>query len=335
MAAAYQDYYQTLGVQRSATAEDLQRAYRGLARKFHPDVNKEAGAERRFKDINEAYEVLKDPEKRKLYDELGSNWKQGQDFRSPPHYRSQPGGGSRSWPGGQGGPDSGVGDFSEFFESLFGGRAGGGFSGGDEFAEAMRGNRRQHGRSRSRAGQTHETDIRISLIDAFRGAMRQIQLEVSDARGRVSTRTIDVRIPPGTTDGSVIRLSGQGGPGAGGGAAGDLLLRVAIDPDARFTIDPSSKHDLQTIVRIAPWEAVLGAKVSVSTLEGDIMVSIPPGAQSEQRLRIRGRGLPKKGGEQGDLYVQLRVVTPTNVTSDERVLYEQLARGSNFDPRAT
>ena len=335
MPAKFHDYYQVLGVQRTATADEIQRAYRDLARKYHPDMNKEKGAEERFKEIGEAYEVLKDADKRKRYDTLGANWKHGQDFQPPP-----------GWGGGGGRPgnvrvdfgENGGADFSDFFESLFGGSRGrSGFGGSDPFAEAMRGGgggrSARHARSRSRQGQSHEAEITIPLRDAFSGGTRQITLTSADEEGNQSQKSYDVRIPPGVTDGSVIRLGGQGGPGIGGGDAGDLLLTIRIAPDPRFRIDPTTKHDLLTTLPIAPWEAALGAKVHVETLSGEITVTIPPGSQSGQKLRIRGKGLPKKSGDPGDLFAELKIVVPRTLSTDERVLYERLRDGSNFDPR--
>lgn len=337
MTAKFQDYYQILGVERGASADDIQKAYRTLARKYHPDVNKESGAEARFKEIGEAYEVLKDPEKRKRYDLLGANYKHGQEFRPPP------GGG---WPGGGGrrvnvdfGGAGGGADFSEFFESIFGGMAGG-MGGGhgfdaDEFVQASRGNggRAQRGRPRPRAGETHEVDITVSLSDVYHRATRQVAITSTDQRGNSEQKTYDVKIPAGITDGSVIRLSGQGSPGVGGGPAGDLMLRIHIAPDTRFRIDPSDPHTLITVLPISPWEAALGAKVPVPTLDQEILMTIPPGSQSGQKLRIRGKGLPKKHSEHGDLFVELRVQVPRTLTEDERVLYERLRDASNFDPR--
>lgn len=335
MSTKFRDYYQTLGVSRTATAEEIQRAYRSLARKHHPDVNKEAGAEKQFKEISEAYEVLKDPEKRKRYDALGENWRQGQEFTPPPGW-----GGSGARPGRAGGGvkfDFGNGaegaDFSDFFESLFGG---GGFgSSRDPFAEAMRSGA-QTGRSRAprpRQGQTHEAEITISLREAYLGGTRQIALTEESPDGQQTQRTYDVRIPPGVTEGSTIRLSGQGGAGIGGGTAGDLLLRVHLAHDPKFRLDPDNKHDVITTVPIAPWEAVLGAKIPVDTLDGEIVMTLPPGSQSGQRLRVRGKGLPRKGETPGDLYAELRIVVPRQPHPDERAMWEQLAQKSNFDAR--
>lgn len=342
MTARYQDYYQTLGVERSASAEDIQRAYRSQARKYHPDVNKESGAEKRFKEISEAYEVLKDPEKRKLYDQLGANWKQGQEFRPPPGWNGSGGPRARRQSygpmggmGGMGGGDEA--DFSEFFESIFGGFSGGGGVGGmpsDDFVEAMRSGSRAS-RTRSRAGQTHEVEITIALADAYHCASRQINLTTTDERGAQSSRTFDIRIPPGITEGGVVRLGGQGGSGVSGGPAGDVLLRVHIASDPRFKIDPNTKHDLLTTLRISPWEAALGASVPVTTMEGEVRVTVPAGSQSGQKLRIRGKGLPKKSGEHADLLAEIKIVVPRTLNPDEHALFQKLAETSNFDPRAT
>lgn len=344
MSTTYHDYYQTLGVERTASADDIQRAYRGLARKFHPDVCKEAGAEKKFKEVAEAYEVLKDPEKRKLYDQLGGNWKAGQEFRPPPGW----GGGVGNGGGSRGGHRSHAGrsrqqsaaDFSDFFESLFGGAAGvggmggmgGGWTGEDEEHDDYR-SRTRHAHSRTRNGADIEGEITISLADAFHGQTRQINLETSDRRGSVSTRSIDVRIPPGIADGSVIRLAGQGQSGTNGGESGDVLLKVRIAPDERFKIDPQNKHDLQTTLAISPWEAALGAKVTLKTFSGEVTVTVPAGSQSGQKLRIRGKGLPRKAGEHGDLLAELKIMVPRNPNSDEKALFEKLSIVSNFNPR--
>lgn len=352
MTAKFQDYYQSLGVQRSASADDIQSAYRKLARKYHPDVSKEPGADAKFKEINEAYEVLKDPEKRKRYDALGANWKQGQEFRPPQGW-----GGRSAGPGGRrvhvdfGG--GGGGDFSEFFESIFGGGMGGmGGMDHDDFAEAMRGGRpggaggrasRKNHRAQQQ-GRTQEAEISIPLADAFHGATRRITLSTTDEMGEESTRSYEVRIPAGVTEGSTIRLPGQGGEGFGGGPAGDLLLRVSIAADPRFRIDPEHKHNLHTTLNIAPWEAALGARVHLATVDGEITITIPPGSQSGQKLRIKGKGLPTRaksdgsGGAaatHGDLFAELRIVTPRTLTDEQKALWEQLAAASNFDARAS
>lgn len=355
MTAKYQDYYEILGVQRSATGEEIQRAYRKLAREFHPDVNKSPEAEKRFKQIGEAYEVLKDPQKRKMYDQLGSNWKAGQDFDPSTvggAWGGRAGGGSggrRVWTssGGSGGMGGmGGADFSEFFEALFG--QGGFGAGGIDFEEMARGagaaggaggarSHAAHGHRAARSGgarqgATHEADITISLADAYHRATRSVTLETTDAHGQTSSRTYDVRIPPGVEDGTVIRLSGQGGAGAHGGAAGDLLLRLHFAPDASFRVEPGTQN-LVTTVAVAPWEAALGGKVSVRTLDQDVLVTIPAGSQSGQKLRIRGKGLPNKNGEHADLLVELKIVVPRTLNDEERRLYEELARVSNFRAR--
>lgn len=327
MSVKYQDYYQTLGVARSASADEIQRAYRKLARQYHPDVNKDPAAHEKFKQISEAYEVLKDPEKRKLYDQLGANWKAGQDFRPPPGWqgRAQRGGG-----GGGGGVEFDFGgfggegaDFSEFFESIFGGGMAGGFG---RAGAGMGGAGRA--RPRPRQGQTHETSVTISLWEAVHGTTRSISVERPEDGG---SRTYDVKIPAGTTDGSVIRLAGQGSPGMFGGEPGDLLLRVQVAPDPRFRVQG---RDLVTQVPITPSEAVLGAKVPVEAMDGELVVTIPPGSQSGQRLRVRGKGLPGRGtATAGDLYVELRIVVPKEPSEEERSLYEQIANTSNFRPR--
>jgi curved DNA-binding protein len=346
MTAKFQDYYQSLGVERGATPDEIQGAYRKLARKYHPDVNKEAEAEHKFKEINEAYEVLKDPEKRKRYDALGANWKQGQEFRPPPGWGGRTGGGPRHVRvdfGGQGG-----GDFSEFFESIFGG---GGFD-SDDFVEAMRGGGRTGARGRRnnrhpphpQPGRTQEAEIMIPLTDAFHGGTRRITLSSTDEAGNETTRNFEVKIPPGVTEGSAIRLSGQGGEGIGGGPAGDLLLRIRIAPDPRFHIDPEHKHNLITTLAITPWEAALGAKVHLATLDGEITITIPPGSQSGQKLRIKGKGLPHRAGPQGDgeppptrgdLFAELKITVPRSLSDDEKAAWEALAKASNFDPRSS
>jgi curved DNA-binding protein len=347
MTAKFQDYYQALGVQRGASGDEIQAAYRKLARKYHPDVSKEPGADAKFKEIGEAYEVLKDPDKRKRYDALGANWKQGQEFRTPSGW----GGAGGAGPGGRrvnvdfGGSGGGA-DFSEFFESIFGGGMGAGGMGGmdqDDFAEAMRGHRgraaRRGGRHVPQAGRTQEAEITISLSDAYHGAARHITLTSTDEDGNESSKSFEVRIPAGVTDGAAIRLSGQGGEGVGGGPAGDLHLRVHIAPDPRFRIDPDHKHNLIATLNIAPWEAALGGKVPLATIDGEITITIPPGSQSGQKLRIKGKGMPYRsktdGATHGDLYAELRITTPRQLTDEEKALWEQLAKGSNFNPRAT
>lgn len=312
--ASFQDYYSVLGVSKKATQEEIQRAYRKLARKYHPDINKAGDAEEKFKQINEAYVVLGDPEKRAKYDQLGSGW-DGQ-FANQPY---------------QGGDNvrfhftnADAGQFSEFFQNLFGG-GGWGLSGEHE----LRG-----GGVRRRRGRDHEAAINITLADAYHGAKKSVELERleegSDGRPARTRRTYDVTIPRGVTDGSLIRLSGQGGSGSGGGEAGDLFLRVNIIPDSRFNLDG---HNLTTLIEISPWEAALGAKVHITTIDGRINLTIPPGTQSGQSLRVRGKGMPIAPGRFGDLLVHVRIVVPKHLSARERQLFEALSKESRFDPR--
>jgi len=299
----FRDYYQVLGVQRGASDADIKKAYRKAARKFHPDVSKEANAEDKFKQVQEAYEVLKDPEKRSAYDRLGENWRQGDQFRPPPDWAQ---------------PQRGAGadvemdpeQFSDFFESLFGGRRMGGFGAGT--GRAPRGGRDQHAR------------IEIELEDAYRGATRTLELQQGDR-----SRTVRVTIPPGVTEGQQLRLAGQGEPARDGGPAGDLYLEVATRPHRLYQV---SARDVTVTVPIAPWESALGATITVPTLGGSVEMRVPAGAQTGQKLRLRGRGLP--GNPPGDEYVQLRLVTPPADTPQARELYEQMRRELPFDPRA-
>lgn len=307
----YKDYYKIMGVGRDATSEEIKRAYRKLARKYHPDVSTEPDAEEKFKEVAEAYAVLGDEEKRKAYDELGSNWQQGQDFRPPP-----------DWDGGgfefhAGGPGGGA-DFSDFFEELFRGMHGG--PGGRARGVRMRG-RDEHAR------------IAIDLEDAFHGATRTLNLRVHepDAQGRVHarTRTLNVRIPKGVRPGQHIRLSGQGSPGLGGGEAGDLLLEVTFNPHRLYGVEGK---DLSLRLPIAPWEAALGATVRVPTPTGAVELKVPPGSTGGQRLRLKGRGLP--GRSAGDLYARLEVVAPPARTAEDKEFYRRMAEAFDFDPRA-
>jgi len=331
----YQDYYQILGVPRDATADDIKKAYRKLSKQFHPDRNKDQGAEDQFKKVGEAYQVLGDVEKRQKYDQLGRGFRQGQDFQAPPGFQQG------AWQGVQfdfdgafardAGPMSG---FSDFFESLFGGSG-----------ARPRGNPRPRANpyaddARPPAGDDREHELTITLEDAFFGATRTITLTTTNTSGdggrQQERRSFDVKIPPGTTAGTRIRLKGQGAPGRFGGGAGDLYLKVALAPHPRFTVD---EHDLRTVLKLAPHEAALGAKVPLATLDGEITLTIPAGSQSGRTLRVRNRGLPKKASskgeaERGDLHVELRIAVPTELSGDERALYEQLRDRSRFDPRA-
>jgi curved DNA-binding protein len=307
MAVGYRDYYEALGVPRDASEEDIRRAYRRLARQNHPDVNKDPEAEQRFKEISEAYEVLRDPEKRARYDRLGSNWRVGQDVSGDPGFddvRVDFGGADF------GGADFG-GDFSDLFEGLFGGRARGG-----------RRTRRGGSDGFSARGADQEAVLELSLDEAARGGRRSITLG--------DGRDYEVDIPPGAVDGQRIRLAGEGAAGLGGGTPGDLYLRVRVRPHPRFRVEG---RDLYTDLPVAPWEAALGAEVEVGTLDGRARVKVPAGSSCGRRLRLRGEGLPGPGGKSGDLYAEVKIVVPKKLSRDERKLFEQLAEKSKFDPR--
>jgi curved DNA-binding protein len=340
MAVKFQDYYNTLGVERTASQEEIQKTYRKLARKYHPDVSKEPGAEDKFKQVTEAYEVLKDPEKRKKYDTLGPNWQAGEDFTPPPgwqqgapfEFRQSYGGtgefdmgGFRSG-GGLGGGGLGGGGFSDFFDMLFGeGRAGSGRRPGGARTEAG---------SWSMRGQDIEADLTISLEEAYRGTSKALSLQAiepgPDGTPRQTTKQLNVTIPAGVTQGTRIRLAGQGSPGIGKGPAGDLYLRIHIAPHPVFQLDG---YNLLVTVPVAPWEAALGAKVDVPTLDSPVKMTIPPGTESGRRFRLRGKGLPKGRDERGDLYATVQISVPKTLTSEERELFEQLAQRSSFNPR--
>jgi curved DNA-binding protein len=320
----YRDYYQMLGVGRTATAEEVKKAYRKLARKYHPDVSKEANAEERFKQVQEAYEVLKDPEKRAAYDQLGSEWKQGQQFKPPPGWAS--GFEFRGAPGAERGPGGGASfefeagdgrDFSDFFSSLFGGGA------ESPFAEG----------GRRRGGRDHHARVDIDLAEAFAGATRTLDLrrpQVSkDGHVELATHTVRVSIPAGVVDGQLIRLAGQGESAPGGGRPGDLYLEVHLRPDRLYTLEG---RDVTLTLPVAPWEAALGGSVTVPTLGGSVELRIPAGSQSGSKLRLRGRGLP--GQPPGDQYVVIKVVLPAASSPQARALYEQMQRDLAFDPRA-
>ena len=327
MAVKFRDYYEILGIKRAASQTEVQRAYRKLARKYHPDVNKASSAEDKFKEINEAYEVLKDPEKRKLYDQLGPNWRSGQDFRPPPGWESQHDfgrGGARQTEFEWGGP----GGFSDFFETLFGGRGYRQARGGATPGAFGRGTVWRQ------AGADQETTIRISLEEAFRGGTKPIvlQSQVINPQGQleVQERRYDIKIPPGILPGQRIRLSGQGQEGTGGGPRGDLYLKVEIESHPVFEI---KGRDLYMDVPVTPWEAVLGSEVRFSTISGNIDLKIPPGTQSGQKLRLRAKGMPNPKGTPGDLYAKVIVKVPVHPSEKERELFEELRKSSSFNPR--
>ena len=332
MAVQFQDYYETLGVSRSASQDDIQKAYRKLARKYHPDVNKSKEAEEKFKKINEANEVLKDPEKRQKYDALGANWQAGQDFTPPPGFDgwqqwSGPSGGGTHYRFRSGSSDFGgfgQGGFSDFFEGLFGQMGGTGRTSGGERPSWWAGR-----------GQDHEADITISLEEAHCGVSKTVALQMQDlgpgGSSRHAPKRYEVKIPAGVSDGDRIRLAGQGGGSRERGQqAGDLFLRVRIAPHAKFRVDGS---DINIEVPVAPWEAALGAKVEVPTLDGRIKLTIPPGTQGGQRFRSRGKGLRNKGGGRGDLYTIVQIAIPKDLSSQEKELFQALEKQSSFKPR--
>ncbi|MGA0059867.1 MAG: DnaJ C-terminal domain-containing protein [Planctomycetota bacterium] len=313
MSVQFKDYYEILGVDRKATPDQIKQAYRQLARKYHPDVSKEPDAVTRFQEINEAHEVLKDPEKRARYDTLGAGYANGQSFEPPPGF----GGGGMHFDF-----QGGSADVSDFFSMLFG--RGGGFGGGPGFQDPFRG---VGGRSRSGRGEDLEAELTLTLAELARGDAQPVTLTGQDG----TRRTFEVRIPPGTTDGTRVRLGGQGGPGVGpAGRPGDLFLRVRLERDPRFEIDGT---DLRTQVAVAPWEAALGALVEVESLDGVVALKIPAGCDGGQTLRLRGLGLPRGGGIRGDLLVRVRIVTPKGLTDEEKRLFEELRDRSGFRPR--
>jgi curved DNA-binding protein len=330
MGPEFKDYYAILGVARGASADDIKKAFRQLARKYHPDVAKDKrAAEDKFKEINEAYEVLGNPDNRKKYDALGANWKQGAGSQPPPGWEAFGGGGRRRKRRSAGGGDGaefqfGGTGFSDFFGQFFGGRGAGAFQ---PFGEQTHGGARFANR-----GADVEGDLAVSLDEVLNGSVRPISFRrVNSRTGETESHSFKVRIPAGVQEGQLIRVAGKGEAGTGGGGAGDLLLRVRLSPHPDFTPQGS---DLVTEVDLAPWEAVLGTTVSVPTLGGGVGVRIPAGTSSGQQLRVRGQGLPTgRDAERGDLYVKLHVKVPLQVTDKERGLWEKLAAISSFRPR--
>ncbi len=311
----YKDYYQTLGVNRDAKPEEIKRAYRKLARKYHPDVSSEPDAEAQFKEIGEAYEVLRDEKKRAAYDNLGMNWRAGEEFTPPPGWEPGPGFGA--------GFSSAGFDFSDFFEELFGGGRGqrhGGFEGFDPFS----GHRHARARAGTR-GRDESVRVRIPLNDAYHGTERSLEIEESSGR----RRKLKVKIPAGVTSGQRIRLSGQGAQGTNGGRAGDMYLEVELEPHPVYRVDG---RDIHMDLPITPWEAALGATVKVPTLGGKFDLKIPPGSQSGRQMRVRGKGLGQK--DKGDLYVRLQIVTPKADSAAAKSLYEKMAKELAFNPRS-
>src|ERR1700746_1358590 len=313
MAVQFRDYYETLGVSKTATEDEIRSAFRKLARKYHPDVAKDKkAAEEKFKQINEAYEVLSDPEKRKKYDQLGADWNQPGGFRPPSGWGAQqPGGGFYQYGGTDGGVEFEFGGtgFSDFFEAFFGGGRGrsafGGFGGRAATAER---------------GADVEADIMVTLEEALNGSTRTVSLRRA---GSDKVEQYQVKIPRGVREGQRIRLRGQGEAGARGGTSGDLFLRVRLARHPDFSVEGS---DLIHEVRIQPWQAVLGSELLVPTPEGKVRLKIPPGMQGGQRFRLRERGLPGASGKRGDLYVVAQINVPKKITERERELWIELAK---------
>ncbi|MDW3095776.1 MAG: DnaJ C-terminal domain-containing protein [Gammaproteobacteria bacterium] len=298
----YKDYYKILGVERGASEDEIKKSYRRLARKYHPDVSKEPDAEKRFKELGEAYEVLKDAQKRQSYDQLGANWKAGQDFNPPPGWEQAGFGGF----GNHGGSFDNASGFSDFFESMFGGGFGQSTGAGHH--------------SFQQAGHDQTASINVSIRDAFNGANRTIRL--------AGGKSLQVKIPKGISSGKKIRLSGQGSPGINGGPNGDLYLEVSVVNDAEFEVEGK---DVYVNVNIAPWEAALGEKVPVSTLDGQVEIKIPANSKSGRKMRLTGKGMP--GRPAGDLYVRLNIVTPPASNDEEKDFYKQMKNKFSFNPR--
>jgi curved DNA-binding protein len=314
MAVQFRDYYETLGVPKTATDDEIKSAFRKLARKYHPDVAKDKKtAEEKFKQINEAYEVLSDPEKRKKYDQLGADWNQPGGFQPPPGWggQQQPGGGFQQWSSGNGGVEFEFGGtgFSDFFEAFFGGGRGRSAFGG--FGQRPTGAER---------GSDVEADIMVTLEEALHGSTRTVSLRRA---GSNKVESYQVKIPRGVHEGQRIRLAGQGEAGERGGQKGDLFLRVRLARHPDFSVEGS---DLIHEVKMAPWQAVLGTELKVPTLEGDVRLKIPPGTRGGQRFRLRGRGLPTSSGGRGDLYVDVQIDIPKKITERERDLWRELAK---------
>ncbi|MCZ6829963.1 MAG: DnaJ domain-containing protein [Gammaproteobacteria bacterium] len=320
----YKDYYAIMGVKRDATAEKLKRSYRKLARKYHPDVSQEADAEVKFKEVGEAYEVLKDPEKRAAYDQLGSQWQAGQEFHPPPGWDAGfefSGSGPQANSPETSGPDLGA--FSDFFESLYGR--------GYARSSATSARRRQGFQIR---GEDHYAKVIVDLEDSYKGTTRSITLQIPEltADGQVTTRprTLKVRIPKGIRQGQQIRLAGQGGAGYGGGEAGDLYLEVEFNPNSQYRVEGA---DVYLDLPLAPWEAALGATVKVPTPSGAIDLKVPPDSPAGKKLRLKGRGIPAR--QAGDLYVVLQIALPPVDSEENRRIYQQMKHEFTFNPRAS
>jgi curved DNA-binding protein len=300
MSVGFKDYYEVLGVPRDASSDDIRRAYRKLARQYHPDVNHEGEAEDRFKEVGEAYEVLSDPEKREVYDRLSDQRRAGAEAPNMADFEDLFG---RAGFGSDARVEFGEGGFSDLFERLFGDGARG--SGGGPLR-----------------GRDREAQLELSLEEALAGGRRRLSLDGEES--------FEVEVPAGVREGQRIRIAGKGADGRGGGPAGDLYLLVRLRPHPRFRREGD---DLEVDLRVTPWEAALGATVPVPTLAGTAQVRVPAGSSSGRRLRLRGRGLPARGGGRGDLYARVQVAVPKELSDEERDLFERLAAGSDFDPR--
>lgn len=313
----YKDYYKALGIEKKATQDEIKHAYRRLARKYHPDVSKEHNAEEKFKNVQEAYEVLKDPEKRTAYDQLGSNWKAGQEFRPPPGGKFHAGRDNAE--GFSGFSDSDMGGFSDFFTQFFG-RAQA-QSGGENFEGFQQ------------RGSDQNAKVNITLEEAHRGVTKMLKLEVPeiDASGRMrtQTRTLKVNLPAGAYEGQQVRLAKQGGPGSGGAPAGDLYLEIHIVSHPLFSIEG---RDVYLTLPVTPWEAALGANIKVPTLSGSVGLKLVAGSQSGQKLRLKGRGMPGKP-EAGDQYAVLQIKIPKVHTEEQRKMYEKMSEIMPYNPR--
>jgi len=318
----FKDYYQLLGLTRDASADDIKKAYRRLARKYHPDVSKESDAEARFKEIGEANEVLKDPEKRAAYDRLGANWRAGQDFQPPPDWNA----GFEAPGRGFGGQGPGQEDYSDFFETLF--------RRGFNEAGAARGGQAGPRGGFHANGEDHHARIQIDLEDAYHGAKRSLSLRMPqiDEQGGVTSRehTIEFTVPKGVRAGQHVRLAGQGGPAIGQGKPGDLYLEVSFRPHPRYRID---QRDVYLDLPVAPWEAALGAQIEVPTPAGSVELTIPAGSGAGRKLRLRGRGIP--GATPGDFYFVLQIALPPADSQPARAVYAGMqSQFKDFRPRA-
>lgn len=332
----YQDYYKILGVDKSASESDIKKAYRKLARKYHPDVSKEPNAEEEFKKVNEAYEVLRDKEKRAAYDQLGHNWKAGQDFRPPPGWENifSGGGGFQQTRGSA--KEQTFGGFSDFFESLFGGSGRGGFGGGfgrsfsegEDYQRAYQSHRAPHGQK----GEDITASLSVDIEDAYHGATKTINLRVpaKNEYGHMEMKltSLNVKIPKGVLPGKKIRLKGKGGSAIGAAEPGDLYLEIHYNKSSKYHLEGK---DIFYNLPITPWEAALGTTIPVETIAGKMNVKIPPNSQSGKKLRMKEKGMP--GPIPGDFYYQLQIMNPPITTDDDREIYETMAKKFNYNPR--